>query len=110
MSNIESLHKAIDACRICGQTAIEVILDLGEQPPANSLRKSLDEYLPSIPLTLVRCSSCSTVQLAETIIPEYLFKNYVWVTGTSATAKDYSGRFCSEMLKRCGKINHSLWR
>jgi len=99
----QTLHEAISVCRICNQGKIEIILDLGEHPPANSLREDLDECVPAIPLTLVRCSNCGTVQLSETVAPEYLFRDYVWVTGTSATAHDYSDLFCEEMFKRCGK-------
>ena len=104
----QGLHKAISACRICNQEEISVILDLGEQPPANSLREDLDESVPAIPLILVRCSNCGTVQLSETVAPEYLFRDYVWVTGTSATAHGYSDLFCEEMLKRCDKKKSSF--
>ncbi|MBF0430812.1 MAG: class I SAM-dependent methyltransferase [Fibrobacteria bacterium] len=97
----KKLYKSIDECRICASKNLESILDLGEQPPANSLRKSLSENLPAIPLSISRCLDCHTVQLNETVDPEYLFKDYVWVTGTSATAGEYSQRFCQEMEKRC---------
>ncbi|MDD5108746.1 MAG: class I SAM-dependent methyltransferase [Candidatus Omnitrophica bacterium] len=95
-----SLHKTIEVCRICGSNRIETFLELGLQPPANSLRNNLVEKLPLIPLSLCRCSECSTVQLTETVEPEHLFKHYVWVTGTSSTAKNYANLFCQEACKR----------
>jgi hypothetical protein len=64
------------------------------------LRKSLDEEVPTAPLKLVQCQECSGVQLTATVDPKYLFDHYVWVTGTSATARSYSDYFCSEVLKR----------
>jgi SAM-dependent methyltransferase len=68
-------------------------LNLGDQPPANSLRKDLAINLPDVPLQLCRCANCTTVQLTDTVDPAYLFSQYVWVTGTSETANKYSADF-----------------
>lgn len=103
----DALFEPITACRICHSEQLRTVLDLGDQPPANSLRNRLEEALPVVPLSLCRCDDCTTVQLTETVKPEYLFKNYVWVTGTSATAKDYSRRFFEESVRRCG--DHPLF-
>jgi len=96
-----TLSETLRTCRICDSTAIERILDLGAQPPANSLRQDRTAGLPAIPLVLCRCSACGTVQLTETASPEYLFRNYVWVTGTSQAARDYSALFCERLAARC---------
>lgn len=90
----------IKECRICTSKELHDILNLGSQPPANSLRKKTDQSLPSVPLKLVQCSHCSAVQLTATVDPAYLFSQYVWVTSTSATARKYSEFFCEELLKR----------
>ena len=95
----DSIFKIISNCRICGKDRLNNILDLGEQPPANSLRKNLEEFLPFVPLSIVHCDNCKTVQLRETVNPEYLFSNYVWVTGTSSTAQIYSSFFCANKKK-----------
>lgn len=94
------LSERVEHCRICGSSAIEPVLDLGAQPPANSLRKSRNEALPAVPLEICRCAGCGTVQLTETVSPEYLFNNYVWVTGTSQGAQDYSHSFCGHLASR----------
>ena len=98
---------AIKTCRLCGSPSIKSILDLGDQPPANSLRSDLKEELEKIPLIVSRCSSCTTVQLTETVEPELLFRNYVWVTGTSNTTLEYSKKFYDNIEKRCD--NKSLF-
>jgi len=95
----DSIFQVISNCRICGNGNLNNILDLGKQPPANSLRDNLEEPLPFVPLSIVHCDHCKTVQLKETINPEYLFSRYVWVTGTSSTAQTYSSFFCDEALK-----------
>ena len=96
----EAIYNTISSCRICGKGQQNDILDLGEQPPANSLRENLNESLPLVPLSLIHCNNCKTVQLRDTVKPEFLFRKYVWVTGTSSTANSYSTFFCAEALKR----------
>ena len=97
----KKLSETIRACRICESDELTKILDLGAQPPANSLRRNLDVLLPAIPLVLCQCDVCGTVQLTETVSPEYLFHDYVWVTGTSDGARAYSRVFCENVLSRC---------
>lgn len=97
----DALSETIRVCRICGSGAIDVILDLGAQPPANSLRRDLNETLPTIPLVLCRCGICGTIQLTETVRPDYLFRDYVWVTGTSQIALTYSHLFCRRLVDKC---------
>ena len=97
---MQSIYVQIDACRLCSSKDLYDILDLGSQPPANSLRVDLSESVPVVPLKLVRCGHCSTIQLTATVDPDYLFSQYIWVTATSATAKNYSQVYCAEVLKR----------
>jgi len=94
------ISKKIDECRICKSSDLKEILDLGSQPPANSLRNTLTDPLKLAPLTICRCENCALVQLTETLEPGYLFSEYLWVTGTSGTAKDYSEIFCDRTLSR----------
>lgn len=94
------VFEVITNCRICGSKEITDVMDLGNQPPANSLRSNLNEELPDVPLKLVHCANCYTVQLSATVDPRFLFSHYVWVTGTSKTAPQYSKTFSSNVLNR----------
>jgi len=94
------IFELIKNCRICNSPDIVTFMDLTDQPPANSLRADLSEKLPDVPLQLVHCSNCSTVQLSATVDPKYLFSHYVWVTGTSKTAHEYSKFFSTNVLQR----------
>ena len=98
--NSQQIYVETDACRLCSSKDFQGVLDLGDQPPANSLRKHLNETVPCAPLKLVQCGHCSAVQLTATVDPSYLFSQYVWVTATSATARTYSKTFCNEVLNR----------
>lgn len=97
------ISKHISSCRLCASPDLDIILDLGSQPPANSLRADVSQQLESVPLTICRCHNCTTVQLTETVSPEILFRDYVWVTGTSQTARDYSHCFYENISQRCGR-------
>ncbi len=96
-----TLSTTLRACRLCGSSAIPPVLDLGRQPLANSLRATLEEELPRFPLVICRCDACGTIQLTETVAPEILFSQYVWVTGTSEGARLYSQEFCRRLTSRC---------
>lgn len=94
------LSFTIDRCRICDSDALANVLDLGRQPLANSLRRDKAEVLPVFPLAICRCDDCGTIQLTETVKPEILFSRYVWVTGTSESARRYSQVFCDRLVAR----------
>ena len=74
---MSEIYETIECCRICGSDNIEEVLDLGEQPPANSLYRSDEKRPPAVPLRLMYCQKCSTVQLGEDVDPEYLFGEYL---------------------------------
>ena len=104
---MSEIYETIKCCRICGSDNIEEVLNLGEQPPANSLYRSDEKRPPDVPLRLMYCQKCSTVQLGEDVDPEYLFGEYLWVTGTSATAEQYSHEFAKKALSQVVEHNKS---
>lgn len=85
-------------CRTCNKYSIECILDLGSQPLANSFHK-IDEILKSYPLKLMLCKECYHLQLSHVINPNILYKNYIYVSGTSATLIKYFEWFANYTIK-----------
>lgn len=81
----------INQCRVCGDSKLEVFLDLGEQPHGDSL--ITEEQLPNkdvrYPLKTCFCYSCSTVQINYTVPKETMFEHYLYVSGTTRTLKDH---------------------
>lgn len=75
-------------CRICGGTTREVI-DLGESPPANALRRSPTDHEESFPLVMEWCEVCHNVQLRHTISAEELYRDYLYVTPQAATLQSH---------------------
>lgn len=90
-------YSTITKCRVCGSTDLLEVLDLGFQPLANSLRRNVMDSEDRYPLTLLFCQDCSLVQLKETVDKQALFSRYVWVTGTSSTARNFAEKFCTSV-------------
>lgn len=102
------IYSNINKCRICKSEKIVSFLDLKKQPSSNALRKNLKFPEYKIPLKLLFCKICKTVQLSSTTNPKFLFNHYVWVTKTSKSANDYSKVFCDRLLKKTKKNNFIL--
>ncbi len=81
------LHLLRKTCRGCGNDQLKMFLPLGPTPLANSFLKSDSEFASeqSFPLDVYFCESCFLVQLLDVIDPELLFRDYIYVTGTSDT-------------------------
>jgi nucleoside-diphosphate-sugar epimerase/2-polyprenyl-3-methyl-5-hydroxy-6-metoxy-1,4-benzoquinol methylase len=99
-------YKMIDKCRVCG-TKTKSLLDLGTQPLANNYTKYHEtlDYNPlhknceeSYPLHLHVCQNCYHTQLNCIVRPDKLFKNYLYVSGTSNTLKKFFQEFAIAIL------------
>jgi SAM-dependent methyltransferase len=84
-------------------------LNLGNQPLANALRRIEDSTEEiRIPLEIIRCRNCTTVQLSVNVNPVVMFKEYFWVTGTTKIAKDHLEKLSKFILKRFDRKNPSV--
>lgn len=97
----------IKSCRVCRNENLKEILNLGEQPFANSLLRNLDDKEDFYPLSISWCPNCSLVQLNQTAEPTDLFSNYVWVTSTSKVALEHANNFYREILSRTQNLKQS---
>ncbi len=88
------------ACRACNSTSVTVLLDMGRLPLANAFVKSPDDRDDHFreSLTLVMCEDCRLIQIRDEVPREKLFSSYLWVSGTSETAKHHAV-WLSERLK-----------
>src|SRR5438132_1244132 len=89
-------------CRICEADSLESVLDLGLQPLANSFIKpdEVGRPEPRYPLELARCTSCGHVQLSVTVPPEIMFRNYLYVSGTSETIPAHFAEYAKDVAER----------
>ena len=104
------IHYKRTTCRICGSTQLTPFLTLGPTPLANSFLKSPEEFAleKSYPLDVYFCQNCSLVQLLDVIDPEVLFRDYIYVTGTSSTMAEHNRNYARQVVDRLNLTKESL--
>ena len=93
-------------CIVCASN-IENLVCLGNQALANSNKHEIvnqDKYN----LEIARCENCGHIQLNELVDPELLFREYIWVTGTSIAAQKFSKEFFDIVFSRSDTLNNVL--
>jgi SAM-dependent methyltransferase len=96
MNKIVSNH----CCLACGNKNLSMALDLGIQPLANSYLSIETQYEEKFPLAVNLCRNCYHLQLTHTVDPNIIYKNYLYVSGTSKTLKDYSDWFAEYVIEK----------
>jgi len=94
-------------CLACGSHNTTLSLDLGMQPLANSYLIHADDEEDTFPLGVYLCSDCFHLQLTTVVDPALIYKNYLYVSGTSKTLKDYSDWFASYVDECCRNMYRS---
>lgn len=89
-------------CFVCG-CVTNSLLDLHNQPLANEYTTTVTAGA-QYPLHLYSCPNCFHVQLNCVVNPDNLFKNYLYVSGTSQTNKDHFAYFAKTYLKDAHKV------
>jgi SAM-dependent methyltransferase len=84
------------------------VLDLNDQPLANSYKKSKDEPETSYPLKINRCEHCYHVQLTHVVNPDLIYKNYLYVSGTTKTYVDYMGWYADFVCEQFNVFPQSV--
>jgi len=87
-------------CRICLGENLRLILDLGSQPPANSLieKNQLNDTELKFPLRLFWCSDCFLVQLLDIVSKEHLFQHYLYMTSASKPIVSHFGKYAKSVF------------
>jgi SAM-dependent methyltransferase len=99
----------VTRCRSCDGGDLSQVIDLGEQPLANALRRPDDpEPERRFPLALVRCGGCSLVQLTGTVDPKVLFDVYHYFSSYSTTMVEAMRALASRVVARSGLGPDSL--
>lgn len=89
------LYKLLKGCVACNELHRSqqiTIYSFGKQPLANNFHdntKGLEIY----PLQLNYCQHCSHLQLSHAINSDILFKNYLYVSGTTTTLNSFFQEF-----------------
>jgi 2-polyprenyl-3-methyl-5-hydroxy-6-metoxy-1,4-benzoquinol methylase len=89
------MYKNIEECLCCKNKNLVLTLDLNSQPLANSYVKDINDQEDIFPLGINFCPSCTHIQLTHSVDPDRLFRDYLYVSGTTKTLKDYFAWFVS---------------
>jgi len=107
VSNSDSyLKPAADGaqCRVCKRADnMAVLYDFAEQPSANHYAGCPENALPEYPLRLDVCRNCYHTQLSYTIPPEEVFSNYIYLSGTSNTMREFFRDFADKSIRESGQ-------
>ena len=100
----------LERCRICKNEKLKKILDLGEMPLANAFldKNQLSQREIFYPLRVVWCESCSLLQIDEIVPPEVLFKDYIYVSGTSEALRKHFEGLATEVVNNFKLNSESL--
>jgi len=83
------MYRRIERCRACGNTRLELLLDLGEQALTGVFPRSRDVRVGSGPLRLVKChgdKACNLVQLEHSFEASEMYgDNYGYRSGLNAS-------------------------
>lgn len=77
-----------DRCRACGSDRLDLVGSLGTQYVVDFPTSKPPEYLGLVvPLGVMRCSTCSLVQLAYTVNPDRMFRKMWYRSGINEQMK-----------------------
>lgn len=95
---MSELHQRRTACRACDTEPLAPFIELGPQPLANSFLTDLEKEAatePKFPLDVALCRKCGLVQILDVVDPEFLFRDYIYVTGTSDTIAVHNQKYAA---------------
>jgi 2-polyprenyl-3-methyl-5-hydroxy-6-metoxy-1,4-benzoquinol methylase len=104
---IEHLQE-IKNCLACDHDELKLVLDLNNQPLANSYKNSKDAVEDSFPLAIKVCQNCHHVQLTHIVNPDLIYKNYLYVSGTTKTYVDYMDWYAKFCIEKLGHVPSSV--
>ncbi|MCB2101673.1 MAG: class I SAM-dependent methyltransferase [Rhodobacterales bacterium] len=91
-----------DTCRLCGGADLTRVLALAPTPPANAFvpEAALGQPQESFPLDVFFCETCYHVQLLDVVDPAVLFRDYVYVSGTSPVFVKHFQDYAAQVARR----------
>ncbi len=110
MTDLQSLVRRRQDCRLCGSRDLVAVLSLTPTPPANAFVPEARRHAPQqvFPLDVFFCGACHHVQLLDVVDPGLLFEDYVYVSGTSPVFVRHFVDYAATLSKRFGPFKGKL--
>jgi len=90
-------YRVREDCRLCGSSSLTKVLELPKTPLANEFPAAPNVDQEKFPLWLAACGACAHVQLPVVVDPERLFREYVYVSGTSPVFVEHFRKYAAEL-------------
>lgn len=89
-------------CRFCGAPLTHSVVDLGAQPPCESIvsTERFNAAEAIYPLHAMVCSECLLVQLDTDIAPDSIYTEYAYFSSFSVSWLDHARRYVEMMAQR----------
>ena len=89
-------------CRFCGAPLTHSVVDLGAQPPCESIvsAERFNAAEAIYPLHAMVCSECLLVQLDTDIAPDSIYTEYAYFSSFSVSWLDHARRYVEMMAQR----------
>ncbi len=113
VNNLENSEPFVDGrgrdfCRGCLGTTLFSALNLGSVPIANELLLTSKMEIEKFPLHLRVCADCGLGQVADVVSPERIFRDYRYLSSTSAVFLQHAKDFVEATVQE-GLISPSDW-
>ena len=93
-------------CVLCESKSLKNVLNFGKTPLANSYLSKTNIKEKKFPLICCLCANCGHLQLRYLVNPNLLFKNYLYVSGTSKVLVKHFENYFLTIQKKI-KLNKS---
>ena len=98
-------------CRLCSNTTMTEILDLGFAPPADQfiVQEQLEEPETFYPLKVVRCNKCMFLQLSYVVPPGILYRrDYPYESSITQAGCSHFDLFAESIIEKFNLSNGNL--
>ncbi|MCZ6698098.1 MAG: class I SAM-dependent methyltransferase [Planctomycetota bacterium] len=97
------MYREVTACRICGGGDLSTLIELGDQYLTGVFPKDPNQELTRGPLSLVRCTECSLVQLLHSYdLTELYGDHYGYRSGLN---KSMVAHLQATVARLCGRVS-----
>ena len=93
----------VTGCQICGSDDLELVMDLGHQPPCDALLtdEQLNAPETSYPLRFMRCRECSLGQIDYVVPGDVVFpREYPYRSGITRELAEYQVAISEDLIER----------
>ena len=87
-------------CVLCQSSSIKEVLNFGKTPLANSYPSKKNTKEKFFPLACIFCKDCGHLQLKYLVNPNLMFRNYMYVSGTSKVLVEHFKNYFLTIQKK----------